>query len=246
MNELEVRQLFRNMSDCYADTRTEKEDKTMGDDSLNEGEVIQAITEETFMKIILQLPIVDISFRLENNIELLKFANWFCNNCKECPTGVYTSEGENYKIKYLDEILDYVNNKRNTGARIGHTSGIIEMDRTFVRSECVTPDFVFFLTLWCIVCKEVVNIDEADRITTAYYLKTNRSKKNLLVGFVELLRKTETEHNLQRVKTMQNTLVLAMDIVEYIDAIIDGSDHEKTRELPKETNEPTIDKEESK
>jgi len=41
MNETELRQLFKNASDCYADTRT-------GTETI-EGEVVQAMTEDGFI-----------------------------------------------------------------------------------------------------------------------------------------------------------------------------------------------------
>jgi hypothetical protein len=47
MNELELRQMFKNLSDCYADTRS------FGDDgSYIEGEVIQAMTEDRFIEVL--------------------------------------------------------------------------------------------------------------------------------------------------------------------------------------------------
>jgi len=50
MNETELRQMFKNISDCYADTgRFEK------DGSYTEGDAIQAITEDRFISFIHQL-----------------------------------------------------------------------------------------------------------------------------------------------------------------------------------------------
>jgi len=45
MNELELRQLFKNLSDCYADTG-----RFENDGSYTEGEVIQAMTEDRFIE----------------------------------------------------------------------------------------------------------------------------------------------------------------------------------------------------
>ena len=45
MNELELRQLFKNLSDCYADTGSYEKDG-----SYTEGEVIQAMTENRFIE----------------------------------------------------------------------------------------------------------------------------------------------------------------------------------------------------
>ena len=45
MNELELRQMFKNLSDCYADTG-----RFENDGSYTEGEVIQAMTEDRFIE----------------------------------------------------------------------------------------------------------------------------------------------------------------------------------------------------
>lgn len=47
MDEQKLRDLFRNMSDCYADTG-----RFENDGSYSEGEVIQAMTEDRFIEII--------------------------------------------------------------------------------------------------------------------------------------------------------------------------------------------------
>ena len=45
MTELELRQMFKNLSDCYADTG-----RFENDGSYTEGEVIQAMTEDRFIE----------------------------------------------------------------------------------------------------------------------------------------------------------------------------------------------------
>jgi hypothetical protein len=47
LEEVKLRQIFKNLSDCYADTGSFE-----NDGSYHEGEVIQAMTEDTFIKII--------------------------------------------------------------------------------------------------------------------------------------------------------------------------------------------------
>ena len=49
MKQLELRQMFKNLSDCYADTG-----RFENDGSYSEGEVIQAITEDRFIEILKQ------------------------------------------------------------------------------------------------------------------------------------------------------------------------------------------------
>jgi len=58
MTELELRQMFKNLSDCYADTG-----RFENDGSYTEGEVIQAMTEDRFIEVLKQaklLPIPDV------------------------------------------------------------------------------------------------------------------------------------------------------------------------------------------
>jgi hypothetical protein len=55
MNELELRQLFKNLSDCYADTG-----RFENDGSYTEGEVIQAMTEDRFIEALKEAKILPI------------------------------------------------------------------------------------------------------------------------------------------------------------------------------------------
>ena len=50
MEEKDLRQLFQNMSNCYADTG-----RFENDGSYTEGEVIQAITEDRFIEILKEI-----------------------------------------------------------------------------------------------------------------------------------------------------------------------------------------------
>jgi hypothetical protein len=63
MTELELRQIFKNLSDCYADTG-----RFENDGSYTEGEVIQAMTEDRFIEALKEaklLPIPDVVVRSE-------------------------------------------------------------------------------------------------------------------------------------------------------------------------------------
>lgn len=55
MNELELRQLFKNLSDCYADTG-----RFENDGSYTDGEVIQAMTEDRFIEALKEAKILPI------------------------------------------------------------------------------------------------------------------------------------------------------------------------------------------
>jgi hypothetical protein len=54
MNELQLRQLFKNLSDCYADTWHSERGL------MEEGEVIQAMTEDRFIEALKEIKILPI------------------------------------------------------------------------------------------------------------------------------------------------------------------------------------------
>jgi hypothetical protein len=54
MNELELRQMFKNLSDCYADTWHSERG------FMEEGEVIQAMTEDRFIEALKEAKILPI------------------------------------------------------------------------------------------------------------------------------------------------------------------------------------------
>ena len=55
MTELELRQMFKNLSDCYADTG-----RFENDGSYTEGEVIQAMTEDRFIEALKEAKLLSI------------------------------------------------------------------------------------------------------------------------------------------------------------------------------------------
>lgn len=59
-----------------------------------------------------------------------RFAQDFCEKSSYLPTGTYQSSTGQFTIKYLPTIVDYATGKQlNTPARIGHTTGTIEVAR---------------------------------------------------------------------------------------------------------------------
>jgi hypothetical protein len=74
MNELELRQLFKNLSDCYANTG-----RFENDGSYTEGEVVQAMTEDRFIEALNQaLRIHDVVWRSKQLLE--EQSNWLMAN----------------------------------------------------------------------------------------------------------------------------------------------------------------------
>jgi hypothetical protein len=79
MTELELRQMFKNLSDCYADTG-----RFENDGSYTEGEVIQAMTEDRF-------------------IEALKEAKFITSNTVLCDSGCDCPISNTDKVHFCDK-----------------------------------------------------------------------------------------------------------------------------------------------
>ena len=72
MNELELRQMFKNLSDCYADTWIEcpKTGKFI------EGEVIQAMTEDRFIEALREAKLLPMPGVVGRSEQLKAFADY--------------------------------------------------------------------------------------------------------------------------------------------------------------------------
>ncbi len=127
--------------------------------------------------------------------ELLNFATEFSSQYKSLSAGSYCSDNDQYKIKLNERNKDSKTGRvTNSAFRIGRISNIIEIDKFMSENENYTPDFLFFIILWCIVCKRYIHSEQyevLDKITIEYYLTTKRSKPNLLKGYIHLLKDTQ-------------------------------------------------------
>lgn len=70
--ELELRQMFKNLSDCYADTG-----RFENDGSYTEGEVIQAMTEDRFIEALKEAKFITSNTVLGDSLPSTK-----CDDCK--------------------------------------------------------------------------------------------------------------------------------------------------------------------
>lgn len=69
--ELELRQMFKNLSDCYADTG-----RFENDNSYTEGEVIQAMTEDRFIEALKEAKFITSNTVLGDSLPSTK-----CDDC---------------------------------------------------------------------------------------------------------------------------------------------------------------------
>jgi hypothetical protein len=75
MTELELRQMFKNRSDCYADTGWFE-----NDGSYTEGEVIQAMTEDRFIEALKEAKLLPIPAVVGRSEQLLAVAEYVYNH----------------------------------------------------------------------------------------------------------------------------------------------------------------------
>lgn len=80
MTELELRQMFKNLSDCYADTG-----RFENDGSYTEGDVIQAMTEDRFIEALKEAKFITSNTVLDDSLPSTK-----CDDCK----GDISNDGE--------------------------------------------------------------------------------------------------------------------------------------------------------
>ncbi len=145
--------------------------------------------------------------------ELIDFADDFSKNYNVYTCGLYTSKNGFYKIQYnnFDTFRFF---------RIGHDSKIIEINKFDV--EKLSPDFVFYAIMWCVVVlrvKESGHNDKillADNIAMKYYLTTNRSRKNIALGIINLFEQSSNiELNKRRVKLMFSMLTNPLSKIKH-------------------------------
>ena len=136
--------------------------------------------------------------------ELLDFAKEFSDNYKRLTVGNYFSSKKTYHIKYLTNVIDDITGQKLiTGARISNHTGIIQLDKSLLKSKEYTSDFIFYIIIWCIACNNQSNkgdVKWADKYAINYYLTTGRSKKNIAMGYVKLFSSISTDLNKERIE----------------------------------------------
>ena len=140
--------------------------------------------------------------------ELIAFANEFSKMYKKVRVGEYCSSNNKYHIKYLARIKNKNTGKAlATGARISNMTGIIELDKFIYKSKEYTPDFLFFIIIWCVVCRENKgNMKLSDKNAIKYYKTTKRSKRNIMKGFLKLFFTVPSLLNTERYKIIAQLL----------------------------------------
>lgn len=148
--------------------------------------------------------------------EFLKLAEVFCLKYKDLPAGTYKSDSGEYVIEYLEHIIDRLSGiALTTNARVSYPGGIVELDKTKLAADEITPEFVFSLILWCWFAyqghkEENIVVDGYSVVADKRmidYLKTIRSSvKNALEGWIFFLSNSPSPLNEIRIAAMKELL----------------------------------------
>ncbi len=137
---------------------------------------------------------------MEYDKELIEFADKFANNFQTYDEGRYESADNNYKIEYKDMDTE-------TPARISTISKIIDINKK--KCNETTPDFMYWLILWCYTISEMpYDYLGADLEATEHYVTTERSKKQLALGFIKMVKPiTPSSENKKRYEALNEFLL---------------------------------------
>ena len=154
--------------------------------------------------------------KFKPNEELLDFAKDFSSNYKKLKAGKYSSVDGKYHLWYMDRIKDKDTGRIvDTVARVSAITGVVEFDRKwFLAQKNVTSNFVFYLIIWHDVMKWLHDIGnpsaiQADAIANELYISTGRSKKEIVVGWLEVFSHANTHLNKTRYAKTHKTLLNA-------------------------------------
>jgi hypothetical protein len=148
-------------------------------------------------------------FNLSNpDPELIEFAETFSQTYTKISLGDYYSDKKTYHIRYLKTLESAFGLEIETFMRVGMVSGIIEYSqkKLFSFGEKMTPDFVFYQTIWAVIQNQTKDFFLSDTIAMKYYLTTNRSTKNIIIGYAEMSRRSNMKFNQNRIEKLMELI----------------------------------------
>ena len=129
--------------------------------------------------------------------ELLAFAKDFSGKCSELSIGDYSSDSKKYIIEYRERL-----EAPHTMFRVGRTTGVIQVSKSSVSSIHYNKNSVFFAIIWCVVEREILNIEASDIEAIFLYHKQGLPLDDITLMFEEQFRLVDTEQNRTRFKNM--------------------------------------------
>lgn len=123
--------------------------------------------------------------------ELIDFATEYSKTYRDVER-VISSCG-NYKIIPLSDITA-------TGfiGRVSNTTGIMQINRSYIYQEFITPDVIFFVILWFRVKSLKCSDLDADNMTLIYYLSTGRSFNDIKTFYLDMMKVSPSVNNKDR------------------------------------------------
>jgi hypothetical protein len=149
--------------------------------------------------------------------EAKQFAQFGINFCQvsgfkqPAPMGTYyQTKDEKFRIKYMPKIIDYVSGTTlNTPARIGHNTGIIEINAEKFNRYTIPMRFMILLHEFSHKYRnpkiglQISNEFGADINGLYIYLGLGFSKIDAITVFAKVFLKAQTDSNIQRMRKIQ-------------------------------------------
>lgn len=154
----------------------------------------------------------EFSSHIKKEIGNIAFEN-FCiqnisDNLNKTNNVFYTSKYKNHTIRLLNVETNVRSQDYLTFVRISHLTGIIDFNVSKLENEKFSVNYIFYIVIWCVICREVKDFDASDKIALQYYLTTGKPKKDILIGYVEMFRTSVSnfKYNLERMSLIEELL----------------------------------------
>jgi hypothetical protein len=154
----------------------------------------------------------EFSIHIKKEIGNIAFEN-FCiqnisDNLNKTNSVIYTSKYRNHTIRLLNGETNVRSQDYLTFVRISHLTGIIDFNVSKLENEKFSVNYIFYIVIWCVICREVKDFDASDKIALQYYLTTGKPKKDILIGYVEMFTTSVSNRksNLERMSLIEELL----------------------------------------
>ena len=157
---------------------------------------------ERSINIVAFIKIYKMETTFEPDQELLAFAETFSENWNIIGPGDYVSPGDKkYHIKYVDRIT-VDGEEKTTNILVENPSGMIVISRDKLRKLETNDDYIFFMVIWCIIQREILDTEKSDIRTMEYYLTTGRLPKNVMTGYISLFSSGDNDVTRERIQAL--------------------------------------------
>lgn len=124
-------------------------------------------------------------YKFKPTKELIHFAIWFSESYKNLEPAIYKSKNDIYTIDYLkkdpspNDVMSYERRNFSVGQ-----SGVFILSKD--KLPAYSKNFVFYIVIWMAAHRGLFGkYAETDIPAVKYYLTTKRSKKDMILGFLQ-------------------------------------------------------------